>query len=679
MNCPIRSNRYSRRQTLRRSYLPVTIATVIFCCLLIHGVNAQKSQSLGDPAPTLGSYPDSTAFEGANTTVTPSSAPTGAQRFTASTSADFQGLITVDPSSGVVRITNARPAGVYTVNLTATAIGGLTSTASFALTVISEKGCSPFANSNLTGSFSGSTGASTTPQLGSVADFNNDGIQDYAVGVFTGSKVSVFIGIGDGTFDAAVDLPGPTSASTQFTTVGDFNGDGNIDIAASNVNASSLSFWPGNGDGTFGTRVDVATNATPRSLVAADLNNDGKLDLAVVSSSSTVNGVGIHLGNGDGTFGAASTISTGGTGFALVVGEFTGDTNLDLFTGVTTSGRLLTGDGLGGFTVTTVGTFASNTEWASTGDFNGDGDLDIAIDNIAATNNMNILLGNGTGGFSDAPGSPFTVVGTGLFGNTVGDLDGDGNLDLLVSNLTAASVTVFLGDGTGAVSSVGTLTGFTGPRGISVADLNNDGRQDVVIVDRSGGAVQTKLGGCAVDITTGSLPDGTQGQPYNSSILAAGGTPPYSFGGTGLPSNLSIGTGGTITGTPSVNGIFYPTFTATDSSMFSGKGKALGPAAGVTTYRVIPLTISAVVENVAVSGRVTTSGGNPAVGSIVTMTDAGLNIRQARVNPFGYYKFIGVATGQTYTFDVEAKGLQFAQQVVPVNGPISDLNFVESP
>ncbi|MCO6509830.1 MAG: VCBS repeat-containing protein [Aridibacter famidurans] len=664
---------------MRRSYLTKTVAAAILFSLLTAGVYAQKSQVTGDPAPTLGTYPDSTAFEGANVEVTPSSAPTGALRFTARTSAEFQGVISVDPATGVVRVTNARPAGVYTVDLTATASGGLTSTASFPLTVISEKGCSPFANTNLTGSFSGSTGGGTTPQFGSVADFNNDGIQDYAVGVFTGNKVSVFAGIGDGTFGAAVDLPAPASASTQFTAVGDFNGDGNTDIAASNVNASSLSVWPGNGDGTFGTRVDIATNATPRSLVAADFNNDGKLDLASVSSSATVNGVGIHLGNGDGTFAAVSTIGIGGTAFALVVGEFTGDTNLDLFTGVTTSGRLLTGDGLGGFTITTVGTFASNTEWASTGDFNGDGNLDVAIDNISGTNNMNILLGNGAGGFADAPGSPFTVVGTGVFGNATGDLDGDGDLDLLVSNLTATTVTVFRGDGTGAFSSVGTLTGFTGPRGVNVADLNNDGRQDVVIVDRSGAAVQTRLGACAVDITTDSLPDGTQGQPYNSSILASGGTPPYTFGGTGLPADLSVGAGGTITGTPSVNGSFFPIFTATDSSTLSGFGRALGPVAGVTTYRVIPLTIGAVAEQVTVGGRVTTSDGRPAFGSIVTMTDSGLNIRLARVNPFGYYQFDGVTTGQTYTFDVQAKGLQFTQQVVPVNGPISDLNFVASP
>ncbi|MEZ5427986.1 MAG: FG-GAP-like repeat-containing protein [Pyrinomonadaceae bacterium] len=667
---------------MRRFVFLITVAAFFFSCLVIFDVSAQKGGGALLP-PTLGTYSNQTIFEGDNATYSPSAAPTGAAQFTARTSNEFQGLVAVDPNTGDVRVTNAGPAGTYTIDLTATAADTTTSTTSFTLTVITEQGCGPFTSANLTGTFSGTTGSGTTPQFGSVADFNNDGNQDFAVGVFTGDKVSVFIGNGAGGFAAALDLPAPTGASTQFTAVGDFNGDGNADIAASNVNNASLSIWLGNGDGTFGTRADRASNAVPRNLVVGDFNNDGKQDLAVISSSATVNGIGIHLGNGDGTFGAATTVAIGGTGFALVVGEFTGDTNEDLFTGVGTSGRLLTGDGSGGFTVTTVGTFASNTEWASTGDFNGDDKLDIAIDNISGTNNMNILLGDGMGGFADASGSPFTIVGTGLFGNGVGDLDGDGNLDLFASNLTAGSVTVLRGDGAGGFTSVGTLTGFTGPRGLGITDLNNDGRMDLVIVDRSGSDVETRLGGCDVDITTSSLPDGNQGSPYMASVAASGGTMPYTFGGSGLPANLMVDSGGNITGTPMASGTFYPKFTVTDSTPIVSPGgltsKGIAPEVAVNSFRVIPLTINGAPMMVSVSGRVTNTQGGGAAGAVVTMTDSGMNVRAARVNPFGYYRFDGVDTGQTYTFAVSSKLFTYTPQMVMVSGEITNLNFTPAP
>jgi hypothetical protein len=548
------------------------------------GVEARKNRFL--PPPTLGTYENTTVFEGENSIVSPSAAPVGATRFTARTSRKFRGTLVVNPTTGVVRVTNARPAGTYTVNLTATAADSTTSTASFTLTVIAEKGCAPFATSNFTGTATFSTGAATdTPQFGAIADFNNDGNQDYVAGVFVGDKASVFLGDGNGGFGPVLNLPGPAAGSTQFPAVGDFNGDGNADIAATNVNNDSVSIWLGNGNGTFGTRLDRPSGDAPRNLVVGDFNNDGKQDLATVGSGTTNTNVVLHLGNGDGTFAALSNVPIGGLGFALVIGEFTNDNNDDLITATTTSFKLLTGNGSGGFTVTTVGTVASNTEWAEAADFNNDGSLDVSIDNISAANDFNIFLGANNGTFANAPGSPFTVAGAGTFGHGVGDFDGDGNQDVIVANLTSNNVDVFRGNGTGAVASLGTLT-FTGPRGLNFGDLNNDGRQDVVFIERSAGRIAPRTGTCAVDITNSTLPNGTPNQPYpGATITATGGTGPYTYSATGLPTGMSISAAGVISGTPAVPGTFYPKFTATDST----------PGTPNTTFRVIPLVISGAV------------------------------------------------------------------------------------
>jgi hypothetical protein len=641
--------------------LSAFVSTIlVFAISLSSGLNLAAQKGDFQPPPTLGTYTASTAFEGDNITVSPTAAPSGATRFSArvlpsGASPDFQGVVEVSPTTGVVRVTNARPAGTYTVNLTAAAADSTTSTANFTLTVISEKGCSPFTGANLTGSTTFSTGAGTTPQFGAVADFNKDGNQDYVVSVFTGDKTSVFIGNGSGGFAAELALPAGGTISPQFPAVGDFNGDGNADIVTINVNGDNFSRWLGNGDGTFGAKLDTVSIDAPRNVVADDFNNDGKLDIATIGSGTSLN-VALHLGNGDGTFAAATLTPLAAAGFALVGGDFNNDGNADLFAGNGTAGRMLLGNGTGTFAATAVGTFASNNEFGVNADFNNDGNPDVSMDNIAAANNMNIFLGNGMGSLANAAGSPFTIVGAGLFGNTAGDLNGDGNADLGASNLTATNVSLFLGNGTGAMSPLATLTGFTGPRGLNFADFNNDGRQDLMIVDRSGGNVTPRLGGCTVNVTTASLPNGQQGSAYSSPLAATGGTTPYTFSATGLPTGLSIDpSSGVVSGSPTASGTFYPKFTVVDSS-----------GTPVTTYRVIPLVINATAANVTISGTVSSSSNNGGISNVTVILTGGVT-RTVKTNTFGNFVMTNVPTGN-YTLSLSGKGINFTPQAVVVNG-----------
>src|SRR5207253_6982357 len=143
--------------------------------------------------------------------------------------------------------------------------------------------------------------AGSNPTSAAVGDFNGDGKLDLAVANAGSKNVSVLLGNGDGTFKAPVNFgaPGPQSVA-----VGDFNGDGNLDLAVANLSSGNVSIRLGNGDGTFRAPVNYATGDTPNTIAVGDFNKDGKLDLAVVNGG---NGKGLCrvrllLGNGGGPF-----------------------------------------------------------------------------------------------------------------------------------------------------------------------------------------------------------------------------------------------------------------------------------------------------------------------------------------------------------------------------------------
>ena len=119
--------------------------------------------------------------------------------------------------------------------------------------------------------------------------------------------VSIMLGNGDGTFQPRTSYA--VGRQPYSVALGDFNGDGKLDLAVANALDNSVSVLLGNGDGTFQTQTTYATGSGPYVVVANDFNGDGKLDLAVVNYSD--NTVSILLGNGDGTFQPQMTFATG--------------------------------------------------------------------------------------------------------------------------------------------------------------------------------------------------------------------------------------------------------------------------------------------------------------------------------------------------------------------------------
>ena len=114
----------------------------------------------------------------------------------------------------------------------------------------------------------------------------------------------------------------------ESVAVGDFNGDGKLDLAVANQGSGTVSILLGNGDGTFQTAKSYAVGSNPDSVAVGDFTGDGTLDLAVTNAGS--NTVSVLLGKGDGTFLAATSYATGSVPVSVAVGDFTGDGKLDL-------------------------------------------------------------------------------------------------------------------------------------------------------------------------------------------------------------------------------------------------------------------------------------------------------------------------------------------------------------
>jgi hypothetical protein len=324
-------------------------------------------------------------------------------------------------------------------------------------------------------------GAGTEPDSVAVGDFNGDGKLDLAVANEGSNNISILLGMGDGTFQAAVDYGAGTAPDS--VAVGDFRRDGKLDLVVANDGSNNVSILLGNGDGTFQAAVNYGVGSAPTSVAVGDFNGDGKLDLAVVNELS--NNVSILLGNGDGMFQAAVNYGAGLSLFSVAVGDFNGDGKLDL--AVASGGSdyvsVLLGNGDGTFKTAVQYVAGLEPISVAVADFNGDGKLDLAVANYES-NNVSILLGKGDGTFQAAvdygigtenyPATPGSVA--------VGDFNGDGKLDLVVGGVESDNVSVvsvLLGNGDGTFQAAVNYGAGAGQTSVAVGDFNGDGRLDL--------------------------------------------------------------------------------------------------------------------------------------------------------------------------------------------------------
>ena len=208
----------------------------------------------------------------------------------------------------------------------------------------------------------------------------------------------MLLGNGDGTFQAAVSYI--AGSDPYSAAVGDFNGDGKLDLAVANAGSANISIFLGKGDGTFLVAVNYGTGPNPVSVAVGDFNRDGKPDLAVANNGAAsgspykplINAsVSVLLGNGDGTFQTAVNFDAGLSPFSVVLGDFNGDDQLDL--AVANEGGLmwpnqfsrgvsvLLGNGDGTFQPAFNYSAGARPDSVAVSDFNGDGKFDLAVAN----------------------------------------------------------------------------------------------------------------------------------------------------------------------------------------------------------------------------------------------------------------------------------------------------------
>ena len=322
-------------------------------------------------------------------------------------------------------------------------------------------------------------GAGYQPRFLTMADFNDDGKQDLAVANFGSNNVTVLLGFGDGTFNSSFGTS--TGNIPKSVATADFNGDGKLDQAVLNNGDNTVGVELGNGDGTFQPMVTYVTGSNSSFVAAADVNGDNAPDLIVLNQGNNNVSVFLNNNNGTGTFEPGQTSSAGTSPTSVTVGDFNADGKLDLAVTNQNGVAILLNNGSGGFPSLQQFSAGSKPISVAAADFNDDGILDLAVANNSS-NNLSILLGQGTGGKGN--GSFGTAknlsVGKAPFSIAAADLNNDGSTDLAVASSGGNIVSVFLGNGKGSFASpVNYPTDLT-PEFVAVIDVNGDGKPDLV-------------------------------------------------------------------------------------------------------------------------------------------------------------------------------------------------------
>ena len=408
------------------------------------------------------------------------------------------------------------------------------------------------------------------------ADFNGDGKIDLAVsnpgtpGTDPGG-VAILLGNGDGTFQAAKSFP--AGQNPGALAAADFNGDGKMDVAAASSVAGPIVTLSGNGNGTLGAPVPVGNGsnspAVPVSILAIDLNGDGRPDLAVanqgfvtgptssistllntgsgfnpafnaplplaiipsylayadldhdgntdlIAVSSSASAMIVLLGKGNGTFQNPAYYAAGDGASTAVVQPLSDGTSFlmtpDLGGSVWVTAVSPTGD-IGAPALAMVGGAPTGV---AVGDLNGDGQPDAVV--TGGSSDVSVLLGN-NGQFQNPVGYALGQPSPLAQAAVIGDLNGDGKPDVVVASAGQAGspgvVSVLLGNGDGTLRPAHNANVNQNAQSLALADLNGDGKLDAAVAAYGSSFSGTDAG--AVDVLLGNG-DGTFQSPATLTV-----------------------------------------------------------------------------------------------------------------------------------------------------------------
>ena len=261
----------------------------------------------------------------------------------------------------------------------------------------------------------------------------------------------------------------------------DFDRDGIVDICVANILDSSVSILLGNGDGTFAPQQKITVGLRPRGIAVLDLDGDGDVDIANTNYVSTSGDVSLLVNDGSGVFGAPTFFEAGANGeWALGAADMNDDGILDLVVGAQTAQRVVVqlGTGAGSFTFASSQNSDGNVWMLNTGDLDGNGTEDVAVGN-SGSNRAAILLGDGAGNLGLPQRyltDPFTIA------TDLGDLDGDGDLDWVTSSYSG-DWWVFTNDGDGTFTFSREFNSSIAASCAIMLDFDNDGDLDLALID----------------------------------------------------------------------------------------------------------------------------------------------------------------------------------------------------
>lgn len=364
----------------------------------------------------------------------------------------------------------------------------------------------------------------STPQSVQVADLNQDGKLDLVTANSSSNNISSLLGNGQGDFSTPIDLPLVGAKGVIALLVANLNQDTKLDLLTVNQSTSDLSVLLNNctvsctGSFTNAINLSISDPAQPQSLLLADFNRDGLVDLLTANSGN--GNLSLLRGTQGGTFGSSNNFTTTGIQpFSVTSGDFNRDGNVDVATVdiATSKLYLLMGDGKGALGVPTAINLTSTQPAAIvSADFNRDGFLDLATAN-AGSSDISLLVGLGNGQFL-APTDISLNGGAGPFSLAVGDFNRDGFPDLATANLASNNVSILTGSIVGFSS---TVTNFgvasNAPKAIAVGDVNRDGNLDLTVANSGSNNLSVLFG------------DGKAGFNLIKTVLLNGASKPSSI------------------------------------------------------------------------------------------------------------------------------------------------------
>lgn len=314
------------------------------------------------------------------------------------------------------------------------------------------------------------------PYEAALADMDGDGDQDVVTVDLQDQEVgTVSVSLNDGAGGFAASASYPVGPGSAWLDVGDLNQDGRPDVVVSNSQAQdskAVTVYMNNGSGGLVSPhfLTATAAAEPQGITIGDWNGDGQADVAV--ALMMMGQVKVFWGNGTGNFPSSVSVNTGTTPRDLAAADFNSDGHLDFVVTDMDGARVFSGTGAGFVGGPYVSNFPTGCDHVDAGDFNGDGLPDFVTTGQALT----LFLGDGAGNWIRR----FTAVGENPVGIASGDLDGDGKLDVATALYLGGAVSVYYGDGAGNFPMRRDWGVGLAPNHLAIGDLNGDSKPDIV-------------------------------------------------------------------------------------------------------------------------------------------------------------------------------------------------------